>query len=55
MKRWESGDSFVKDQHHHGTPAQRLAAAEAGFKLGYLEAAKPQQAFNAATVHAKAL
>ena len=55
MKRWQSGDTFVANQHHHGTPKQRLAAAEAGFRLGYINGAKPQQAFDAATGYVKSL
>lgn len=49
MKRWDSGDAFLRNKHHHGTPKQRLAAAEAGFLLAYRENATPQAAFDAAT------
>lgn len=49
MKRWESGDTYFEHQHHHGTPKQRLAAAEKGFRMGFLQGAKPSVAFNAAT------
>ncbi|MGI9423324.1 MAG: hypothetical protein ACR2PA_09025 [Hyphomicrobiaceae bacterium] len=55
MKRWESGDTFIRDQDHHGTPQQRLAAAEAGFRLGFLENAPPAAAFAAATRYVRAL
>ncbi|MEM8975859.1 MAG: hypothetical protein AAGD43_27660 [Pseudomonadota bacterium] len=49
MKRWESGDTYFEHQHHHGTPKQRLAAAEKGFRMGFLQGAKPSVAFDAAT------
>lgn len=55
MKRWQSGDMLIQNQHHHGTPEQRLAAAEAGFRLGYLRGAKPPAAFDAATKYVEAL
>jgi len=51
MKRWESGDAFLKDPHHHGTPKQRLDAAEAGFLLAYQKSATPKEAFAAATAY----
>jgi len=49
LKRWESGDILHQDPHHHGTPAQRLEAAEAGFLLAYRERATVTEAFSAAT------
>ncbi len=36
-KLWGLGDMAVNDRDHHGTPAERTAAAEAGFKLSYIE------------------
>jgi len=49
MKRWESGDNFFGDKQHHGSPKERLAAAEAGFRLGFIDNAPPPRAFEAAT------
>lgn len=49
LKRWESGDRFHQDPHHHGTPRQRLEAAEAGFILGFKDGVEPAAAFKAAT------
>lgn len=36
-KLWGLGDMNVNDRDHHGTPAERTAAAEAGFKLSFVE------------------
>jgi hypothetical protein len=36
-KLWGLGDMNVNDRDHHGTPAERTAAAEAGFKLSFIE------------------
>lgn len=55
MKRWESGDTYFDNQHHHGTPKQRLAAAEEGFRMGYLVGAKPDVALEAATRFVKTI
>lgn len=49
IRRWQSGDTEFRNTHHHGTPDDRLAAAEAGFKLGFLEKRAPRDAFDAAT------
>ncbi|MCB1529259.1 MAG: hypothetical protein KDJ45_16370 [Hyphomicrobiaceae bacterium] len=49
MRRWESGDNQLRNMHHHGTPDDRLAAAEAGFKAGFIEKLSAPQAFDAAT------
>ena len=49
MRRWQSGDEQFRNEHHHGTPDDRLAAAEAGFKLGFLENRSAGEAFDAAT------
>ena len=49
------GDTYFENQNHHGTPKQRLAAAEAGFRLAYLKGAKPDAAFIAATNFVKDL
>lgn len=51
MRRWQSGDTEFHNVHHHGQPDERLAAAEAGFKLGYLEGRTAKEAFAAATAH----
>lgn len=48
MRRWQSGDSEIRNIHHHGTPDERLAAAEAGFRLGYIDNVEPEKAFAAA-------
>lgn len=49
--RWQSGDTQFRNMHHHGTPDERLAAAEHGFKLGFLENRTPKQAFASATAY----
>ena len=36
-KLWGLGDMNVNDRDHHGTPAERTAAAEAGFKLSFID------------------
>ena len=46
---WNSGDSNFTSHQHHGTPAERLAAAESGFRLSYLENRSSHYAFAAAT------
>jgi hypothetical protein len=52
---WAAGDKFrqigdyeTRQRDHHGTPAERVAAAEAGFKMSYVEGRSPAQAFDAA-------
>ncbi len=47
--RWQSGDEEFRNVHHHGTPDERLAAAEKGFLLGFLDNRRPGDAFEAAT------
>jgi hypothetical protein len=37
VKLGSMGDTKFKDQDHHGTPDERGAAVEQGFKVGYLE------------------
>lgn len=49
--RWQSGDTEFRNMHHHGTPDERLAAAEKGFLLGFKENMPPKDAFKAATAH----
>jgi hypothetical protein len=44
---WELGDTNFNDPAHHGTPPERLAAAEAGFKVSYLEARDARYAYAA--------
>lgn len=51
IRRWQSGDNELRNLHHHGTPDERLAAAEAGFKLGYQDNVVPKDAFGAATAY----
>lgn len=51
MRRWQSGDTEYRNIHHHGTPDERLAAAEAGFRLGFIEAKSAKEAFAAASAH----
>ena len=51
IRRWQSGDNDLRNLHHHGTPDERLAAAEAGFKLGFIDKATAGEAFAAATRH----
>jgi hypothetical protein len=46
---WNSGDTLYNDPGHHGTPAERVAAAEAGFKLSYIDHRQAREAFDAAT------
>jgi hypothetical protein len=42
---WNSGDTAYNSRNHHGTPAERLAAAEAGFKRSYFDGRTPRDAF----------
>lgn len=51
IRRWQSGDTEFRNVHHHGTPDDRLAAAEAGFKLGFLEKKSAREAFDAASAY----
>lgn len=46
---WESGDTGFNDPGHHGTPRERLRAAESGFELGFKRAPPFHEAFEAAT------
>ncbi len=46
---WNSGDTLYNDPSHHGTPADRIAAAEAGFQVSYGENRGAKEAFEAAT------
>ena len=43
---YQIGDYEFHDPSHHGTPDQRVAAAETGFKLGHDESAGFAQAFS---------
>jgi len=45
QKLWGLGDNNVNDRDHHGTPEERTAAAEAGFKLSYVQKQDVQTAF----------
>lgn len=40
------GDYEFHNPNHHGTPDERVAAAETGFRLGYDEGAEFEQAFS---------
>lgn len=51
MRRWQSGDTEFHNVHHHGQPDERLAAAEAGFRLGFLDGKTAKEAFAAATAY----
>lgn len=55
IRRWQSGDSELRNIHHHGTPEERLAAAESGFKLGFVDGAPAEEAFRAATKYVATL
>jgi hypothetical protein len=55
IRRWQSGDNQFRSVHHHGTPEQRLAAAEAGFRIGFVDGATAPAAFAAATAYARRL
>lgn len=46
---WSSGDTLYNDPGHHGTPEERVAAAEAGFKVSYAGRRGTKEAFDAAT------
>ena len=48
-RREESGDTEFSNIHHHGTPDERIDAAEAGFRLGYKKQLPVDEAFAAAT------
>ena len=43
---YQIGDYEFHDPNHHGTPDQRVAAAEAGFRQGHDEGAEYGQAFS---------
>ena len=43
---YQIGDYEFHGEDHHGTPDQRVAAAETGFRLGYDESARFEQAFS---------
>src|SRR5262249_37224773 len=44
---WDIGDFAFNRKSHHGTPAERVASAEAGFKLSYLQGRQFDYAFDA--------
>lgn len=44
---WNIGDTNFNNPDHHGTPPERLAAAEAGFKVSYLQTRNAQYAYAA--------
>ncbi len=46
---WSIGDQAFDSKHHHGTRAERNAAAEAGFKVGHGSAPPIREAFERAT------
>lgn len=45
QKLWGLGDMNVNDRDHHGTPDERTAAAEAGFKLSFIQKQDVSTAF----------
>ena len=47
---YEIGDFEFNDPNHHGTPAERVAAAEAGFEMG-LAGLRFDQAFSRSVEH----
>lgn len=55
IRRWQSGDTEFRNVHHHGQPDERLAAAEAGFKLGFLDGKTAKEAFAAASAYVAAI
>jgi hypothetical protein len=46
---WELGDLGFNNPEHHGTPEERVAAAEAGFTVSYKEHRQFPDAFDAAS------
>ena len=46
---WASGDTAFNNPNHHGTPEERIAAAEAGFKASFEENLSAREAFALAT------
>lgn len=53
--RWQSGDKEFRNEHHHGMPYERLAAAETGFLHGFVKNQPATDAFTAATSYVAAL
>ena len=43
---FEKGDYKFNDPHHHGTPKQRVSAAQSGYKICLLGQRNLMQAFN---------
>jgi hypothetical protein len=43
---WDIGDFAYTSRTHHGTPEERVAAAEAGFRLSFVEHKKARDAFD---------
>lgn len=48
---WKLGDTNFSDPNHHGTSAERLAAAEAGFRLSFTEGRDASTAYSAGLDH----
>ena len=44
---WDIGDTDFNNPAHHGTPPERLAAAEAGFKISYMMKQDAKYAYRA--------
>ena len=42
---WNAGDTYYNDPSHHGTPAERVAASEAGFMAAYQQQVTRDAAF----------
>jgi hypothetical protein len=49
------GDDNINSPNHHGTPKERVAAAEEGFKISYVQNRDPQHAFAAGLEYIKNL
>ena len=47
------GDNNLNSRNHHGTPTERVAAAEEGFKISYVQNRDPQHAFDAGLEYIK--
>lgn len=52
---WNLGDTNFNDPLHHGTSAERLAAAEAGFHISFIENRDAKAAYTAGLEYVKSL
>ncbi|MEQ1755843.1 MAG: metalloprotease [Micropepsaceae bacterium] len=55
QKLWGLGDNNVNASDHHGTPEERTAAAEAGFKLSFVQKQDVTTAFRVGMEYVAAL